>query len=96
MAALLLALAPKSVGHAVLILESERGEARRRLKGPYQTGPGSAGTDSGVAGAESTARAASVLPSRANQQLRSCAGGRGAVMTRPTGAESNPKTGTDC
>ena len=37
-------------------------KARRRPKGHYQTGPGPAGADSGVAGAERTARSASLIP----------------------------------
>jgi len=39
-----------------------RGAERRRHKGPYQTGPGPAGPDGGVAGAERTARRASLIP----------------------------------
>jgi hypothetical protein len=36
--------------------------ARRRHKGHYQPGPGPAGADGGVAGAERSARSASVIP----------------------------------
>ena len=53
------------------------------------------GTDGGVAGAGRTGRTESLIPSRASHQLGSCAGDRGAVKTRPSGAESNPETGTD-
>jgi hypothetical protein len=48
-----------------------------------------------VAGAQRATRSASPIPHRATHRLRSCAGDRGAVKTRPAGAESNAETGTD-
>jgi hypothetical protein len=59
-----------------------RVRARRRHKGRSQTGPGPAGADGGVAGAERTARTVALIPSRASHQLRACAGDRRAVKTR--------------
>ena len=55
-------------------------------QGRSQAGPRPAGADAGMAGAESIACTVSVIPGRASHPRRSCAGDRGAVTPRPSGA----------
>jgi hypothetical protein len=61
------------------------GLEHRKHQGHSQTGPGPAGADGGVAGAERIARTVALIPGRAGHQRRSCDGDRGAGKTRPSG-----------